>query len=262
MFLDSMSNVIRQAIKPARFTVMAKKVWKRLADEAGQLSKNENLAWIKANCEDFQTMIESLSPSIWMESREYCKSFKNEAEQKLAQSEFRAGGGGFYPLLYFVTLFSKPSVIVETGVAAGFSSQVFLSALSKNGIGTLYSSDFPYFRLPNPEKFIGFLVSPDLRNNWVLMIDGDEKNLPKIATQIKQVDVFHYDSDKTYSGKSFAVSTLSPLFHDRSILIFDDIQDDSFFHDYVAKNKPAKYHVFEFERKYVGVIGDLSWKFN
>ena len=262
MNLDKLINVMKQAANPVRLPVMAKKVWKRLTDQSGQLSKTENLAWIKSNCADFDMMVETLSPSIWMESREYCNSLKNEAEQKLVQSQFKVGGGGFYPLLYFITRFSKPSVIVETGVAAGFSSQAFLSALSKNRLGTLYSSDFPYFRLPNPEKFIGFLVSPDLRNNWVLMIDGDEKNLPKIATQIKHVDVFHYDSDKTYSGKSFAISSLSPLFHDRSILIFDDIEDDSFFHDYVAKNKPDKYHLFEFEKKYVGVIGDLSWKFN
>jgi hypothetical protein len=35
---------------------------------------------------------------------------------------------------------------------AGFSSSAILTALKENGEGILYSSDFPYFRIKNPEK--------------------------------------------------------------------------------------------------------------
>ena len=54
------------------------------------------------------------------------------------------GGGGNFILLYFLTRkFNK--VVVETGVAAGWSSLAILGAFEKNGEGKLYSSDFPYF---------------------------------------------------------------------------------------------------------------------
>ena len=38
----------------------------------------------------------------------------------------------------------------------------------------------------------------------------------------------------------------------------DDIQDNSFFYDYVEETKPDSWYVFEFEGKYVGMIGKLE----
>lgn len=262
MSIDTISNVIKQAVNPGRFTIMAKKVWKRLFDDSGRLDKTENMAWIKSKCIDFETTIGAISEDIWIESQIYWRTFRAESAKTLQSVGHDLGGGGIYPVLYFAARFSKPDTIVETGVAAGFSSHAFLSAISLNGFGRLYSSDFPYFRLPNPEQFIGILVDEDLRDKWNLLIEGDEKNLPRIASQISSVDIFHYDSDKTYSGKTFAMNTLEKFFHESSIIIFDDIQDDSFFHDYVQNYLPPAYSVFEFEKKYVGVIGDLSWRFN
>ena len=34
----------------------------------------------------------------------------------------------------------------------------------------------------------------------------------------------------------------------------DDIQDNSFFYDFVIKNKLNKWKIFSFENKYVGMI--------
>ena len=57
--------------------------------------------------------------------------------------------GGLYKLLYFPIRKIKPYTVVETGVAAGWTSLAILRALNKNGRGHLYSSDFPYFELKN-----------------------------------------------------------------------------------------------------------------
>lgn len=255
-------NVIKQAVKPSRFQVMFKKVWKRIADERGHLQRKDNLAWIRSKCMDYRSVVELLSPSIWRESLEYSQLISNKSRETLHHIKHDLGGGGIYPLLYFVTRLTRPQVIVETGVSAGFSSHAFLSAISKNNFGMLYSSDFPLFRLPEPEELIGILVDDELKDNWVLMIDGDEMNLPRIFSQVDHVDIFHYDSDKTYSGKKFAVNCLRKGFHDKSIIIFDDIQDDSFFHDFVFHNNIVDYYIFEFESKYVGCIGNLAHHFN
>ena len=83
-----------------------------------------------------------------------------------------------------MVLIAEPKTILETGVAAGFSSQSFLSALAKNGSGKLYSSDYPYFRIPNPEKYIGIVVDKELQNNWELYIEGDKANLDKIIRKL------------------------------------------------------------------------------
>ena len=78
----------------------------------------------------------------------------------------------------------------------------------KNNAGYLYSSDFPYFRLAHPERYIGLLVQGNsLKIRWDLDIRGDSVALPEIADNLNHtaIDLFHYDSDKSYSGRDFAL---------------------------------------------------------
>ena len=46
-------------------------------------------------------------------------------------------------VLYAAVRARKPSVVVETGVAAGLSSACILAGLQRNGMGELYSIDLP-----------------------------------------------------------------------------------------------------------------------
>ena len=130
-----------------------------------------------------------------------------------------------------------------------------MSALQQNGHGELYSSDFPYFRLPNPEQYIGVIVPENLRDHWSLLIEGDLHNLPRIVSQVRSVDLFHYDSDKSYSGRRFAFEKIMPLMSQDGIVLMDDIQDNSFFYDFIQDTKPEHWCIYEFEGKYVGLIG-------
>ena len=160
-------------------------------------------------------------------------------------------------LLYFLIRKFKPACVLETGVASGWSSLAILQSLEKNNFGNLYSTDFPYFRLENPEKYIGFLVQDEaLKKRWHLDISGDEIALPKISKLLgdTKIDLFHYDSDKNYSGRDFAIKTLRNNFSPNSIIIFDDIQDNLHFKDFV-KSENLQYTVIEFKGKYVGITG-------
>ena len=109
-------------------------------------------------------------------------------------------------LLYFLIRKFNLINIVETGVAAGWSSLAILKAFKKNGKGKLYSSDFPYFRLENPEKYIGYLAKDESnKDNWFLDIRGDDIALPEIVKKLDNntIDLFHYDSDKSYDAKKW-----------------------------------------------------------
>ena len=101
---------------------------------------------------------------------------------------------------YFLTRLLTPDVIVETGVADGWSSHAFLAGLHDNGTGHLYSSDFPYFRESDPESTIGRLVPAELKDRWTLLTAGDEKNLPQILDSVSSI-LFDYDSDKSPVGR-------------------------------------------------------------
>ena len=226
---NKIKNIAAQALKPSRFLVMVKKVFKRLWDKKGRHTNEENLHWLAANSSSFQQLALSLDTNLWHEAGMVAASIEKQAAMILENIEYELGGGGAYPLLYFLTRYMEPDCVVETGVAAGFSSYAFLLAIKANQKGALYSSDFPYFRIPDPEKYVGVIVEETLREGWNLYLDGDEVNLPKIVNAAEKVDIFHYDSDKSYSGREFALSTISDSLSDRGIILMDDIQDNSFF---------------------------------
>lgn len=248
--LNSISFVLKS---PSNLIVLVKKIMVRLK---GGVEKTRDLDWIKQNTTDFETWANSVDSNCWAESKSFSDTLKNDAKAILSSLPFSMGGGGIYPILYFLTILKKPKTIVETGVAAGYSSKTFLSAIAKNGFGDLYSSDFPYFRIPNPEKYIGILVDNDLRKNWHLFIKGDEVNLPQISKEVGSIDLFHYDSDKSYAGRTYAMDCLKDKLSKDALVVFDDIQDNDHFKDYVTNNK-VDFRIFEFERKYIGFIGKL-----
>lgn len=224
-----------------------------------EITKNAVLLnWIKGNCSNYSLLAQNISPHLWEESLQF-STHLNERSNKILQTiQPKLGGGGIYPFLYFLTRLTRPQCIVETGVAAGFTSQTFLSAISKNGDGFLYSSDFPYFRIAEPEKYIGILVEEELKKYWELHIKGDEINLPAILNKITEIDIFHYDSDKTYEGRFYATKLVENKMSKNSFIVYDDIQDNAYFYDYVQKRSPQEWYIFEFGGKYIGVIGDLT----
>lgn len=246
-------NTLRAASNPSQFIVMLKKIRKRIADTKGSLADAENIKWLRRNSIPLEDYTQKLDPALWEESLRCSAEIRTRAERIPNGIEFDLGGGGAYPLLYFLTRFHRPDMVVETGVAAGFSSSAILTALQANDCGVLHSSDFPYFRIRDPKKYIGIVVDDSLKTRWELYTAGDDKNLPMITSRVKQIDLFHYDSDKSYQGRAKAMSSVSPKLAAKSVVLMDDIQDNSFFADYVRQHD-MPYKIFEFEGKYVGMI--------
>ena len=252
-------NIGKNSLKRKNFSVMAHKVITRLKEHSAG-TETEMRAWCSREVEPYIPFLESLDKALWDETKTVCADLKNSAELKLQKLGKDLGGSGNYHILYFMTRYMEAKTVVETGVAAGWSSQAILTALQKNeNNGHLYSSDFPYFRYENPEKLVGYVVDNALKQNWTLHIDGDENNLPRIAKNIRTIDIFHYDSDKSYSGREFAYEAMSPFFTNNTLIIFDDIQDNFHFRDWVEKTGHA-YKVFEFENKFVGLAGGFLEK--
>lgn len=250
--------LIKNILSINNFFTICKKVRTRVFDKKSSVSETELLSWFEKNQTDMEVYCKSINEKLWMESVEECGRIKEKSKNILSQIPFNLGGGGAYPLLYFFVRHRRPKVVVETGVAAGFSSYAVLNALDKNEHGNLYSSDFPYFRIPSPEKYVGILVPEHLRHRWFLYIKGDEANFPLIMRGINHIDILHYDSDKSYSGRSYALSKLINLIDNNTLIIFDDIQDNSHFFDLVSKVDKKNWKVFKFENKWLGVI--CNWK--
>lgn len=254
MTLSSLINVARFiARNPSRAPVLANKVLKRIRGESDAGSR-ENDLWLAEHSTSADAIANRLAPELWSEALDFDSEQRQHAQSVLAKIAHDLGGGGDHKFLFWLTRYLKPKVVVETGVAAGWSSRAFLIALWKNGRGRLYSSDLPYFRLPNPDRFVGVLVETELRKDWTLYLEGDEANLPRILGQVEHVDLFHYDSDKMRSGREFAISAIREKLSPDGVIVMDDIFNDDWFRDYVTANQLPFAVV---EGRY-GIIGSLA----
>jgi predicted O-methyltransferase YrrM len=254
---NSITTIIGFFIKfPRRIPVLLDKLFLRFSEYGNHLVDFE---WISNNIIDFEKWAISIDFDLWMESKQFANQFQIDSAEKLKALTFKMGGGGIYPVLYFLTRLYRPEIVLETGVAAGYSSNTFLTALQRNGQGHLFSSDFPYFRIKNPEKYIGILVETELKKGWNLFIEGDRINLPIICSKIDKVDIFHYDSDKSYSGRDYAFNLIHSKLHKDSVVIFDDIQDNNYFKDFVHKLQ-CEFKIFVFNGKYVGMVFGIMEK--
>jgi predicted O-methyltransferase YrrM len=253
---SKLKNITSFAMKPRAFRVLIDKIYSRFFDSKGSISEQENLNWLEEQAVIFADLVKQEDKKLWLEAKQFGQKLKARAEKELVDLGVTLGGGGFYEMLYFLTRKYQPTTILETGVAAGYSSASFLAAIDQNKKGTLYSSDFPYFRIEDPEKFIGILVDKKYRKAWKLYIAGDQKNFAEILSQISQINLFHYDSDKRYRAKWSAYNQISSYLSPEAIVLFDDIQDDAFFYDFVLANRLIRtdWDVIKFEGKYIGWV--------
>jgi predicted O-methyltransferase YrrM len=249
-----MKNIFTNILKPNFFNVIIKKIVKRFEKNTSVDALKFAKLNTKFTTEEFCRSIDQL---LYEEILPDISFIEKEAKEKLSKLGVSLGGGGNYILLYFLVRKLKPNIVVETSVAAGWSSLAILRAFTKNKKGKLYSSDFPYFRLKSPEQYVGFLAKNEINKiNWYLDIRGDDLAIPEIVKKIEDntIDLIHYDSDKSFSGRNKVFNALIPKTNQNTIVIFDDIQDNLYFKNLVNKTK-KDYFILEFKGKYLGILG-------
>lgn len=251
---------MKAAFQPAKAKVMIGKVFLRLADERGDLDNEQNLTWLKDVSVPLDQYMRGFTPDIQDEVQSFMGHIASHSQSILSRIPFDLGGGAGVPLLYALVRSRRPNIVVETGVAAGFSSATILSAMGKNAAGHLYSSDFPYFRIANAEQYVGIVVEEKLKARWTLYLEGDAANLPKIMQAVPDdgLDIFHYDSDKSYKGRIFAMKLAEGKLAQNGIIIMDDIQDNAFFHDWVQSHPAYNWKVFSYANKFIGIASKAS----
>ncbi|WP_298163017.1 class I SAM-dependent methyltransferase [Brevundimonas sp.] len=248
--MKALLNTLKFAVRNDGWRVIGQKLRARMSSASEARDRAEVLEWCRSIAEPYAEWAESVSPELWAEASRFGEDLVARATTELATAKTRFGGGGAYALLYFMVRLHRPSVIVETGVAAGWSSTAFLSALEANGHGELWSSDLPYFRQGAKVEEIGVLVPESLRGRWRLFVEGDRVNLPRIVDQVTGIDLFHYDSDKTGAGRDYALEIVSPLLSEDATVLFDDILDNGHFRDLALPGK----RVLSDHRRFVGMV--------
>ena len=248
-------NLTRNALRPGYLHVMASKLVSKVTDRPHAAYGDEATAWAVARARTADELAREIDPKLWDEAKEFGLRLEAAGRRQLAAlEEDPHQGGGHSALLYFLVRSIKVDVAVETGVALGYSTAAILSAMQANERGHLYSSDFPAFKHREPERHIGGLVDDDLRDRWTLDLRGDRKGLERIVQMVDRVDLFHYDSDKTYRARQRAVRRVEPLLAPDAVVMMDDIQDNLFFRDHVD-SRVVECEVLGYEGKYLGIVG-------
>lgn len=201
--------------------------------EQGARDKDAGRAWCQANISSRESVasalglanlsfrpISELHPAEW--------AFAKRAEETCP---VKMGGAAHLDLLYSAARALGPEVMVETGVASGWSTLAILLAMRENKKGHLYSSDMPYAKLNN-EDFVGCVVPTELRDRWTLSRKPDRDVLPELLATIGSLDVIHHDSDKSYDGRMFVYQSGWAKLRPGGLLLSDDVEDNLAFRDF------------------------------
>jgi predicted O-methyltransferase YrrM len=245
---------LRAAARPSEWRVVGRKVLNRL--QPGHRDQAE--AWAADHAESLDDFANGIAADLWAEATTWADEFRASVRARRDAGELGSvpmGGPGDFRLLYFLTRHLRPAVVFETGVAAGFTSAAALHAIERNGTGTLYSSDLPYMGSAEAREEVGRVVDARLRDGWHLAIGGDRANFAELLPLIDHVDLLHYDSDKSTAGRRWALDALAPKLTASSVIVMDDIADNTFFRDWVtaAGHTPRVFH--RGGSYYVGLVG-------
>jgi len=140
-------------------------------------------------------------------------------------------------LCYALARATRPSIVVETGVCYGVTSAFLLQALRVNGAGTLHSIDLPPLG-SDADRFVGVLIPQSLRAEWKLHRGLSKRLLPSLLPKLEHVDLFVHDSQHTYGNMYRELKTITPYLSSPSVVVADDIEGNSAFHDWSAQMTP------------------------
>jgi hypothetical protein len=119
---------------------------------------------------------------------------------------------------------SRPQIVVETGVARGFTTRVILEALEADGAGRLYSIDLPP---PLEERRLaqetGIAVADQVRGRWTLIRGSSRRRLPGLLRELGTIDMFVHDSRHTYRNINFELELAWHALRAGGFLLADDV---------------------------------------
>ena len=136
-----------------------------------------------------------------------------------------------------------PSVVVETGVARGATSQVILEALSLNGAGHLWSIDLPHPFAPELHWETAAAVPGRKHERWTYVHGSSRRRLPDLLAQLGEIDLFLHDSLHTSRNMSFEMHHAWSRLRAGGLMLVDDVYNRAF-RDFVKDVRPAASEVF------------------
>jgi predicted O-methyltransferase YrrM len=203
---------------------------------------------------EFYSSVLSTTTADVIKAREEYEEYQNRFMKRVAspRSAFFTPvfdlGLGMSEFIFLCVLIKKPQIVIETGVAAGISTNSILAALHLNGAGSLLSIDIT--------NKVGELVDDKFKSAWKLEILSELARENSFANYLKAnngASVFLHDSDHSGSWQIKEFSNVVRFLPSLELILFDDISQKLI--DFIKENYPEfQIIVIDEKRKYSAVI--------
>jgi predicted O-methyltransferase YrrM len=159
-----------------------------------------------------------------------------------------------HSFLYALVRLTKPRLILETGVFDGLFSACFLQGLQVNaevdGIdGRLVSIDLPAYKpiTASTSRMVrtnlpegcepGWVIPEYLRPRWRVHLGDSREFLPRIISEVGNIDIFFHDSLHTYEHMMFEYRTVWSQLKPGALLLSHDVHWNRAFRDFVREHR-------------------------
>ena len=166
---------------------------------------------------------------------------------KFCLSEFRRRGvTGVTPDVDCQTLYAlvralKPKIVVESGMYYGASAAFILSAMERNGMGTLHSIDLPS---ESADAFgttfgLGCMVPLPVRHRWTVHWGDSRQLLLPLLQGLGEIEMFFHDSVHTYPFMMWEFTSAWSALTSGGVLASHDVWRHRVFDDFVSESAPS-----------------------
>ena len=156
------------------------------------------------------------------------------------------GDAGFTRAIWCLARHLRPKKIVETGVAHGVTSRCILDALDRNGDGHLWSID-----LPPVDRFwrqqVGAAVGDRYADRWTYFSGSSRRHLPKLLSQLGQIDLFVHDSLQSERSVRFKLDRAWAAMGPKGAIVVDDVDANWGFRSFTLAFPAQRFMIGEAE---------------
>jgi hypothetical protein len=157
------------------------------------------------------------------------------------------GEPGMVRAIWCLTHHLRPHCVVETGVARGITSRFVLEALTEARRGHLWSIDLPPPRARELHEQIGIAVPRSLAARWTYVHGSSRRRLPRLLSEVGEVDLFIHDSRHTQRNLLFELGHAWRALRPSGVAVADDIDMNCGFHSFTSAHREAPALVCEAE---------------
>jgi hypothetical protein len=130
----------------------------------------------------------------------------------------------------------SPKIVIETGVAHGVTSRLVLEAMTRNGLGHLWSIDLPFPFDHRLHGETGAAVPPECRDRWSYLEGTSRKRLPPLVRQVGHFGLFIHDSLHTARNTLFEMEQAARALGPGGVMVIDDINAHNGFATFIRRH--------------------------